>query len=65
MSRIAKLMEYKVLRVEWCRRVIFELQMKQDGCSEIIPNDKLDLSRIDWNYYTAQLWTRYVPDYRR
>ena len=44
-------MEYRVLRTEYLKRKLMEIQLEQDGETSIVPDEELDLSNVDWSKY--------------
>ena len=64
MNRSNLLMEYRVLRMEYLKRVLMRIQIEQDGETNLVPDEDLDLSNVNWQKF-AFLWESYVPQYRK
>jgi hypothetical protein len=43
----------QVLRVEYLKRRLMEIQLEQDGKSNLVVDEELDLSRVNWNKLTC------------
>ena len=56
-------MEYRVLRKEYIKRKLMDIQLKQDGHSSLMPDEDLDLSNVNWQKFEC-LWSCYTPGYR-